>query len=175
MPNKPSDSVKFIWILGLVAALVIGLNWGAWALVKKARREFVEKKTKVMAATAERPDLSQLKKEYEYSGLNQRQLEASFAAPDRMVDVIVALENLAQATGNTISIKASDSGQAKSGAAIFKLDISGSYGGLANFLARLESFGYLITPLKIEAARSYNSETKKSGLKTSLNIKVWTL
>lgn len=164
--------------VGLVLALVICMGATAmlWLEVRQTSQDFARERRELNQLISQRTNLFQIKREYERNVSSRQSIESVFLTPNRAVDFIVFLENLARSAGNAVEVQSVRGNEETGGDHLdFKVALAGNYPNLVNFLAQLENSPYLTQVSRLEMSKSVDSETRASILRTNADIRVLTL
>ena len=164
------ENIKFYWLVMAMIIISVGLVWFSFSLVKKAQSELDDQNSKLVSLLVKSTNPIQVKTDRAQVTANENMVASSFVKKDKLVEVIVFLENLARDTGNSASVRSVDEAT-DSDHVVFKVEMSGPYAGLINFLAGLEKSGFLAYPDQINVSKFVEAESKRTLVKTDLTIK----
>lgn len=174
MTNWLKENIESYWLAAVMVLLALGLGLASFSWVKKTQTDFEAENLKLVALTSQRVGLAQANLNHAQIILDKKKLESAFVNKDKLVDFIVFLENLAKDTGNSANVRSVDDTNDKDHV-VFKVELSGPYSGLINFLASLEKSGYLVYASQISITKFVDAESKSALLKTDLTIKFLSL
>ena len=164
------ENIKSYWLVLAMMVISAGLVFFSFSLVKKAQSELDNQNSKLASLLAKSTNPAQAKTDRAQVTGNENMVASSFVKKDKLVEVIVFLENLARDTGNSASVRSVDE-VADSDHVVFKVEMSGPYTGLISFLAGLEKSGFLAYPDRINVSKFTGAESKRTLVKTDLTVK----
>lgn len=170
--TKIFNVIMVYWKIALALIAAILLNVVFISLAGDARTDFLKKSEDLNVLFTKRSNLIQLERQFADIAAAEGKVEQSFINNNEsVVDFIILIENTAKNTGNKINIR-SVLKEDKKGSKTFQIELEGTYSSFINFIAQVENFEKLAFPSNIDIKEFADFETKKSVLKTILDIEV---